>query len=56
VITPTSHIGIPKMIKEIRTKKNNKVIAGVRGKVETLYGWVKSNFAALAKPFYEFED
>jgi hypothetical protein len=64
VIAPTSHAGRPKMIKGIRTKtvlidqeeKDNKVITGVRGKVEAPYGWVKSNFAALAKPFYKSED
>ena len=31
----------------------NEIIAGVRGKVEAPYGWIKSNFKGLQKPFYE---
>jgi hypothetical protein len=31
----------------------NEVIAGVRGKVESPYGWVKQYFLALSKLFYE---
>jgi hypothetical protein len=34
-------------------KHMNEVIAGVRGKVENFYGWVKQHFFAFLKPFYK---
>ena len=34
----------------------NEIIAGVRGRVEGPYGWVKRAFHALFLPFYEDEE
>lgn len=34
----------------------NKDVSLVRGKIEAPYGWVKSTFTSLSKPFYEDED
>ena len=31
----------------------NSVIAGVRGRIEAPYGWLKTNFESFYKPFYE---
>jgi hypothetical protein len=31
----------------------NEIIIGVKGKVESFYGWVKQYFLALSKPFYK---
>jgi hypothetical protein len=33
----------------------NKIIVGIRRKVEALYKWIKQSFLALSTPFYEDE-
>jgi hypothetical protein len=61
LITPISKTGHPiivnkkKVLNELSHEKEhmNEVITGVRGKVESLYGWVKQHFFTLSKPFYE---
>ena len=37
-------------------ERHNSVVAGVRGKIEAPYGWLKGRFLALQKPFYEDEE
>jgi hypothetical protein len=61
LITPVSKVGRPrivnkkKVLNELSHKKKhmNEVITSVRGKVESLYSWVKQHFLALSKLFYE---
>jgi phage gpG-like protein len=61
LITPVSkasHLKIvnkKKILNKLFYKKKhmNKVIVGVRRKVESLYSWVKQYFLAFSKPFYK---
>jgi hypothetical protein len=61
LITPVSKAGHPRIVNKKKVlnvlfheeEHINEVIAGVRGKVESPYGWVKQHFLALSKPFYE---
>jgi hypothetical protein len=61
LITPISKADHPrivnkkKVLNELFYEKEymNEVIAGVRGKVESPYSWVKQHFLALSKPFYK---
>jgi len=61
VITNKSNARRPKLIdgKKIphtlsqEDEMNNSIIAGVRGRVEGPYGWMKLHFKALSHPFYE---
>jgi hypothetical protein len=61
LITPVSKAGRPRIVNKKKVLNElsheeehiNKVIASVRGKVESLYGWLKQYFLTLSKPFYE---
>jgi hypothetical protein len=46
---------VPRELSE-EDKTINSVISSIRGKVETLYAWVKARFSALSQPFYEDAD
>jgi hypothetical protein len=62
LITPVSKAGHPRIVNKKKVLNelsheekymNEEVIVGVRGKVESLYDWVKQHFLAFSKPFYE---
>jgi hypothetical protein len=60
-ITPYTAAGRPKVVDGKKVKfqlppekvAHNAVVAGVRGKVEGPFGWMKTKFVNLEKPFYE---
>jgi hypothetical protein len=61
LIIPVSKVGHPRIMNKKKVlnelsheeKHMNEVIAGVRRKVENLYGWIKQYFFAFLKSFYE---
>lgn len=63
-ITPFTAAGRPKVIDgkkvpfQLPPEKlsHNAVVAGVRGKVEGPFGWIKVKFSSLDQPFYEDTD
>jgi len=64
LITNKSAAGRPKIVKKKKVKhklseedeRRNSAIAGVHGKIEAPYGWVKRKFCALNGPFGEDEE
>ena len=60
-ITNKSKAGRPRVVDGVRIphslspeeEAKNSVIAGVWGRVEAPYGWIKLHFDALHKPFWE---
>jgi hypothetical protein len=63
-ITPFTAAGRPKVVERKKVPfqlppekvAHNSVVAGVRGKVEGPFGWMKTKFSSLEKPFYEGTD